>query len=696
MDHIFSISRRSSKSGNLIRQVLTDSLDQLSICSVSSTNLVAFTTDTDIEDNTWRSWGAHVYVADLNTPWFIHKVLSNTVPVTVLQWDFTGDLLLVADENGSIKIFKCRDHLLNDWTLILKTELLGEHILAAAFFHCGKKICLNLEKKDNSNYTEKFQHVKFACSVKQFGGRPANGTLMLTTTGMIAAVLLPQSTLQPSMFVVTESLAATRIHITTADICYGKNGHFLLAVSNGDADTPIQCYKVQVRKVEEKCLITSRSLPSFFLNEGGKEALSDFICKEKKNVISHLNWVMREDADSLVVAASSETGSCLQVWELREKTVPVHKLLAGSEPQYFNTVLWQYQSHFIYPHRVTSLATSKLMISSNISCGYIVASFTDNSIHCLYKDSLKSFINTSLNVNQRQNDDYSNKYQKLNVRISHIDMTWLGNLLLIIDTHGCLHLFKLPPQVDSSTPLSVPYATTVLEYCLVTGLDWFDLLLAIRPGMLDPLCERLTESFNRQSMGIQQFFYVQYLCIKTSLYRLTSQGQNKVNDLTQLLMLHSISTAFKSLLRPSEMSSHDKSPADSLAGVIAEGQSDVDKVLMHLEAKEFTVEPSTLQSLQQLIQWIADLSLNLLVKLPDSRPAGKPYEILRDIKALNTLREMLVLIRIWGLLRPACLPVFTKSDGNLDVLALVFRLLSRLVQNTSEPDDTLIEEKKLM
>lgn len=48
---------------------------------------------------------------------------------------------------------------------------------------------------------------------------------------------------------------------------------------------------------------------------------------------------MREDADSLVVAASSDSGSCLQVWELREKALPVHKLLAGTEPQYFNTVV---------------------------------------------------------------------------------------------------------------------------------------------------------------------------------------------------------------------------------------------------------------------------------------------------------------------------------------------------------------------
>ncbi|KAB0804725.1 hypothetical protein PPYR_01695 [Photinus pyralis] len=693
MDHIFSINRRPSKGSNLMRQAFSESFEHHRlICSVSSANVVAFSTDTDIEDNTLRTWGAHVYVADLNTPWFVHKVLSNSVPVTVLQWDFTGDLLLIADESGNVKIYRCRDHLLNDWNLILKTELPGEHILAAAFFHCGKKICLNSEKKDCSAYLDKFQHVKFACSVKQFGGRPANGTLLLTTTGMLAAVLLPQFTAQTSMIIATESLGATRIHIKTADICYGKNGHFLLAVSNGDASMPIQCYKVQVRKVEEKCVITSQSLPSFFLYEGGKEALSDVICKEKKNTISHLNWVMREDADSLVVAANNDCGSCLQVWELREKSVPVHKLLAGAEPQYFNTVLWQYQSHFSYPHKVTSLATSKLMVSNSVSCGYIIASFSDNSIHCLYKDSLKSFTNATLNVNQRQSDDYGSKYQKLNIRISQIDMTWLGNLLLIVDTYGYLHLFKLPPQVDSSTPLSVPYATTMLEYCLVTGLDWYDLLLAVRPGMLDPLCERLTESFNRQMPNVQQFFYVQYLCIKISLYRLTPQGQNKVNDLTQLLMLHSISTAFKSLLRPSEMSSHDKSPADSLAGVIAEGQSDVDKVLIHLDAKEFTVEPSTLQSLQQLIQWVADLALNLLVKLPDSRPAGKPYEILRDIKALNTLREMLVLIRIWGLLRPACLPVFTKSDGNLDVLALVFRLLSRLVQNTNEPDDTLIDE----
>jgi len=54
-----------------------------------------------------------------------------------------------------------------------------------------------------------------------------------------------------------------------------------------------------------------------------------------------------------------------------------------------------------------------------------------------------------------------------------------------------------------------------------------------------------------------------------------------------------------------------------------DSQTDVDKVLLHLEAKEFTVEPSTLQSLQQLIQWVADLALNLLARLPEQRQPGK-------------------------------------------------------------------------
>lgn len=55
--------------------------------------------------------------------------------------------------------------------------------------------------------------------------------------------------------------------------------------------------------------------------------------------------------------------------------------------------------------------------------------------------------------------------------------------------------------------------------------------------------------------------------MKINLHRLSITGQSKVHDLTSLLVLHSIMTAFKSLLRPSDLAtSQDKGPAENLAG----------------------------------------------------------------------------------------------------------------------------------
>lgn len=57
--------------------------------------------------------------------------------------------------------------------------------------------------------------------------------------------------------------------------------------------------------------------------------------------------------------------------------------------------------------------------------------------------------------------------------------------------------------------------------------------------------------------------------------------------------------------------------------VLSESVTDIDKVVLGLKGKDFTVEKSTLQSLQQLIQWVADLALNILAKLPEARSSSR-------------------------------------------------------------------------
>lgn len=77
------------------------------------------------------------------------------------------------------------------------------------------------------------------------------------------------------------------------------------------------------------------------------------------------------------------------------------------------------------------------------------------------------------------------------------------------------------------------------------------------------------------------------------------------------------------------------------------GPVDIDRLLMNLEVKEFSVEASTLQSLQQLIQWVADLALNILAKLPDNRGmSGMNRNSGVCIRAKLALQQLLILLNV--------------------------------------------------
>ncbi|EFN86414.1 Mediator of RNA polymerase II transcription subunit 16 [Harpegnathos saltator] len=467
---------------------------------------------TELDDNSGKTRGCHVYVTDMNMPWHAHKILSNRHNITALEWDLPGDKLVVADVAGNVQLWMLKDHVLNDWILIGSTCFPGEHILGVAWFHNGKKTGLVTEKKDSIHYNEKFNHLLFAPSVRQFGGRAAEGVLVVSTTGMVGAVMITKD-LQVPICYSTESLGSTRHRITAVDLCYGKNGHFLVAVSSGNICLPIRCYRVLVRRNDDKCTITSQALPSFFLQDG---APKDNSC----TIVTHLKFVVREDADSLVIAANSENGGFIEVWELREKSQPVHKLFQPKSLEPFKTVVWQYQSQYRCQSPVTAIATTKLSIVTTLPPpSYIIIALADSSVHCLNRlDCLKEVTFSSLNMGWRQ-DEPNSKYFKSSISISHMDLSWLGCVLLACDTHGNLYLYKLLPDGTTGTSMTLSYACTLLEYCLVTGLDWLDILLCLRSSMVETLCERLDVSFNRQPQPTQQYHYVQFLCIKTSLYR---------------------------------------------------------------------------------------------------------------------------------------------------------------------------------
>lgn len=168
-----------------------------------------------------------------------NRVTTNKFPISILDWDILGKYLLVGDISGNIQIFVQKDNLLSEWIQYYHVRLPGEHIIKASFFHNGRKLVLQPDKKDITNYMDKFQRAKFLPSCRSFGGVPADGVLVVTATGLLGAFLIPPdlpnlnklaTSLSPPtiplpqvLTPVTQSLGRTRSFITIADICYSKS-----------------------------------------------------------------------------------------------------------------------------------------------------------------------------------------------------------------------------------------------------------------------------------------------------------------------------------------------------------------------------------------------------------------------------------------------------------------------------------------
>jgi len=144
-------------------------------------------------------------------------------------------------------------------------------------------------------------------------------------------------------------------------------------------------------------------------------------------------------------------------------------------------------------------------------------------------------------------------------------------------------------------------------------------------------------------------------------------------------------------------------PSDQLSQSCSHSvDADIDSVVMKLNPeRKFVVEVATLQSMQPLMQWVADLALYLVTLLPATLHSGggtfAGAALLRNSHVLATIRELLVVARIWGLISNECLPTFSSLVSGYDVLRHLFRLITRiwLVSRESSAhdfDESIVDE----
>ncbi|KAG7265183.1 hypothetical protein CRUP_030297 [Coryphaenoides rupestris] len=545
------------------------------VCSWSCRNLVAFTSDLKNQEDE-KDVSQMIHIIDTDHPWDVYSINSGHAEViSCLEWDQSGSRLLSADGDGNIKCWTMAEHLVNSWESNMGSSLAGEPIVALSWLHNGVKLALHVEMSGSTNFGEKFSRVKFSPSLTLFGGKPMEGWLAVSISGLVTVSLLkPNGTLLTS----SESLCRLRGRVALADIAFTGGGNIVVAATDGCSTSPVQFYKVVVTMVNEKCRIDTELLPSLFMRLGEKQPTI-----LKWRILSATNDLERVSAVAL-------------------------------------------------PKLPISISNTDLKVASDTKfCPGLglALSFHDGSLQILHRLSLHTmgvFYGPGGSAAAgRPGEDAAAKRQRTGgpaVHFKALQFSWTSLALAGVDNQGKL--------LDMNTTLR--HLLFLLEYCMVTGYDWWDVLLHVQPAMVHSL--------------------------------LSSATAARACDFHAKLLLMAISSTFKSLLRPHTLHSPDKN---------------IDKVMINLKTEEFVLDGPPLQSLQQLIQWVGDFVLYLLANLPNQASFG----FLRDGSSLGMLREMMVMIRIWGLLKPGCLPIYTATSDSQD---------SMDDAPPQEPDEALVDE----
>lgn len=88
-----------------------------------------------------------IHIMDPNAPWTLCSLVGrHKYCIKTLKWSAKGLLLLSADENGTVCLWKMKSHLVNEWYCEYTLNCaVGEEIIALAWLPNGPQVCVSAQ-----------------------------------------------------------------------------------------------------------------------------------------------------------------------------------------------------------------------------------------------------------------------------------------------------------------------------------------------------------------------------------------------------------------------------------------------------------------------------------------------------------------------------------------------------------------------
>lgn len=665
-----------------------------------------------------------IHVLDPDSPWDICSFSSGHKEIIQsLTWDGSGSRLLSTDLVGVCKLWSMKDHMVNDWECVCTVDVgEGERLVAISWIDTGIKNLFSLFGDDPQfsaipkKLGDRFKTNQSKPPLVEIGGmRAKDGWVAISETGLICV-----TTIKPEVQIRRKCLAQVRARVAVADLAFTNKGKVIVVANDGELCSAVQFYRVSLSGGPDGCQIVSDPLPCLFPHSHSEQDFAEYR-------VNNIQFLSKNSGEALLVCTTGKSGSCIKRWEMKKGEKQIHERFQQKTPGHLHPSMSNYGVYewtIINTHKdhanivslcLPRLPTPKIDFApiSNIltyPASILLVQYDNDKLQLLtsvglmpsgfFRTELQSLADTDMGIPPKRVRTSGASYSP--GCLGAISYSPCCCCMVGVTMTGDVRLFKLhhlagKDSVGHGGMRLKRSLTDLLQYCLLTGWEWWDVLMAAHLGTpadtLDAVSRQLTDEFSIQDIAQQQIHCSRFRAIKASLFRCMKDGAGQAVDCYVRQLLVAIAAAFRSLLR----SSHNA--LDQLAKMSTILEVEVDKVVQAVEAKDLSLENTTLLSLFPLIQWLTDLAMFVIVAFTNhhNKESAPGVSLARDTSILGMLREMLILIRVWSQNTPGILPSITPSADKNESLALLFKIFTKIWllsrQASSDEQDSVVEDR---
>jgi len=127
-----------------------------------------------------------------------------------------------------------------------------------------------------------------------------------------------------------ETLNAARTRVSVADIAFTSTGEILAATSDGGVSSAIQCHRIKLcREIDGSCKIECNSATGFYARCHLDAATRDSATAR----VTHVKYMQRDaGGDMLIIGAGDVNGSSVELWNLTNQPISVHRIYQPPTP----------------------------------------------------------------------------------------------------------------------------------------------------------------------------------------------------------------------------------------------------------------------------------------------------------------------------------------------------------------------------